>query len=82
MMGMARARVITALMLTVVISLIITVLVTTGQQPTLYRSWTYSPIRDVSEEYQVYRVAANGINYSRIVINIESVSGAPLGNAP
>ena len=81
MIDMARARVITALMLTVAISLIITVLVTTGQQPTLYRFWTYSPIEGVSEEYQVYRVSANGINYSRIVINIESVSGASLSNA-
>ena len=81
MMCVVRAWVITALMLTVAISLIITVLATTGQQPTLYRSWTYSPISGVSEEYQVYRVAANGINYSRIIINIESVSGAPLSNA-
>ncbi|ADN51174.1 hypothetical protein [Vulcanisaeta distributa] len=80
-MGMVRARVLTALMLALTISLIIMVLATTGQQPTLYRYWTYSPIKGVSEEYLVYKVTANGINYSRIVINIESINGKPLSNA-
>ncbi|MGC8543634.1 MAG: hypothetical protein ACP5NQ_06800 [Vulcanisaeta sp.] len=78
-MGLPKAHVLTLTVLA--ITLILIVMIVLGQQPMPYRYYTYAPVKGVSESFTIYKVTANGINYSRIIIGIESTNGLLLSNA-